>query len=162
MIEVMYDCGLRVSELINLKVSNISEKEKYIKVTGKGEKERLIPITESALKNIKIYQDEIRIHLKISEQNKDYLFLNKYGKPISRIMIFKIIKQLKEYCNITKNISPHTFRHSFATHLLEGGADLRVIQEILGHKSITTTEIYTHLDRDYLRAEIIKFHPRSK
>ena len=162
MIEVMYDCGLRVSELINLKVSNISEKEKYIKVTGKGEKERLIPITESALKNIKIYQDEIRIHLKISEQNKDYLFLNKYGKPMSRIMIFKIIKQLKEYCSITKNISPHTFRHSFATHLLEGGADLRVIQEILGHKSITTTEIYTHLDRDYLRAEIIKFHPRSK
>ena len=161
-VEVMYDCGLRVSELINLKISNISEKEKYIKVTGKGEKERLIPITESALKNIKIYQDEIRIHLKVSEQNKDYLFLNKYGRPISRIMIFKIIKQLKESCNITKEISPHTFRHSFATHLLEGGADLRVIQEILGHKSITTTEIYTHLDRDYLRAEIIKFHPRSK
>ncbi len=161
-LEVMYDCGLRVSEVTNLKISNIFIKDQYIKITGKGGQERLVPITSLALKYINIYKNEIRINLNIPEQFKDILFLNKYGKPISRIMIFKIVKKLKEQSNTSKNISPHTFRHSFATHLLEGGADLRVIQEILGHKSITTTEIYTHLDKDYLKSEIIKFHPRSK
>ncbi|TCD00125.1 site-specific tyrosine recombinase XerD [Pedobacter psychroterrae] len=160
-IEVLYGCGLRVSELVNLKISEVYEDEGFIKVIGKGNAERLVPIGSSALKLLKIYLHEIRVHNKIKEGYQDYIFLNNSGKNLSRIYVFKTIKALAEKAGINKSISPHTFRHSFATHLIEGGADLRAVQEMLGHVSITTTEIYTHLDRSYLKEVITTFHPRS-
>lgn len=161
MLEVLYGCGLRVSELINLKLSNLYLNIDFIKVTGKGDKERLVPIGSEAVKYLNIYLNEQRVHLNIKPGKEDFVFLNRRGSPLSRVMIFIIIKDLAEKIGLKKSISPHTFRHSFATHLIEGGADLRAIQEMLGHESITTTEIYTHLDRDYLRDTIIQFHPRS-
>lgn len=161
MLETLYSCGLRVSELVNLKISNLFFNEDYIKVTGKGDKERLVPIGSVAIKQIEIYKDEVRCHLPIKKDNEDFLFLNNRGSKISRIHVFTTIKTLAFKARIKKKISPHTFRHSFASHLIEGGADLRAVQEMLGHESITTTEIYTHLDRDYLKEAIIRFHPRS-
>ena len=160
-LETLYSCGLRVTELINLKISNINFKEGYIKVIGKGDKERLTPIGSNALKYISIYINEVRIHQKISKNHEDFVFLNNRGSKLSRVMIFTLIKRIVDKVGIKKKVSPHTFRHSFATHLIEGGADLRAVQEMLGHESITTTEIYTHLDRDYLRSNIMQFHPRS-
>lgn len=160
-LETLYSCGLRVTELINLKISNINFKEGYIKVIGKGDKERLTPIGSNALKYISIYVNEVRIHQKISKNQEDFVFLNNRGSKLSRVMIFTLIKIIVDKVGIKKKVSPHTFRHSFATHLIEGGADLRAVQEMLGHESITTTEIYTHLDRDYLRSNIMQFHPRS-
>ncbi len=161
MLETLYGCGLRVTELVTLKLSNFHSQVGFIKIIGKGDKERLVPIGSVAIKNIKIYVEEIRCHLKIQQGSEDFVFLNKNGKPLSRVMVFLVIKQLSEKISLKKSISPHTFRHSFATHLIEGGADLRAVQEMLGHESITTTEIYTHLDRDFLRASIIKHHPRA-
>jgi integrase/recombinase XerD len=161
MLEVLYGCGLRVSELTNLKLSNLSLSVDFIKVTGKGDKERLVPIGSEAIKYLSIYINEHRVHLDIKPGKEDYVFLNRRGSPLSRVMVFLIIKELAEKIHLKKSISPHTFRHSFATHLIEGGADLRAVQEMLGHESITTTEIYTHLDRDYLRDTIIQYHPRS-
>jgi len=161
MLETLYSCGLRVSELVNLKISSLFFNEDYIKVTGKGDKERLVPIGSVAIKQIEIYKDEVRCHLPIKKDNEDFLFLNNRGSKISRIHVFTTIKDLAFKARIKKKISPHTLRHSFATHLIEGGADLRAVQEMLGHESITTTEIYTHLDRDYLKEAIIRFHPRS-
>ena len=160
-LEVLYSCGLRVSELVNLKLSNIRFNEGYVKVLGKGNKERYAPIGSSALKYLKIYLKEVRIHQNIKKDSEDIVFLNRRGKKLTRVMIFTIIKQLAEKIGLKKKISPHTFRHSFATHLIEGGADLRAIQEMLGHESITTTEIYTHLDREFLRDAIMTFHPRA-
>ncbi|HVX49937.1 MAG TPA: tyrosine recombinase, partial [Chitinophagaceae bacterium] len=161
-LETMYSCGLRVSEVINLKISCLHLDVGFIRVIGKGDKERLVPIGTDAIKYIKIYKDTIRVHCTIQKHCDDILFLSKFGKALSRVMIFYIIKNLAQKAGITKNISPHTFRHSFATHLVEGGADLRAVQEMLGHESITTTEIYTHLDRDYLRATLTQFHPAFK
>lgn len=161
MLETLYSSGLRVSELINLKISNIHEDIGFLRVIGKGSKERLVPIGRSALKHIKIFRDEIRIHLDVKQGFEDHLFVTKRGKSISRVMVFMIIKDLAAKIGLKKTISPHTFRHSFATHLIEGGADLRAVQEMLGHESITTTEIYTHLDRDYLKQVITQYHPRS-
>ncbi len=161
MIETLYGCGLRVSELTGLKISNLYLDIDFIKIVGKGNKERLVPIGSDATKYLRIFINEIRVHINIKPGNEDFVFLNNRGNPISRVMVFIIIKDLAEKAGITKNISPHTFRHSFATHLIEGGADLRAVQEMLGHESITTTEIYTHLDRDYLRETITQFHPRS-
>ncbi|WP_324288436.1 site-specific tyrosine recombinase [Pedobacter sp. SL55] len=161
MMEVLYGCGLRVSELTDLKISNIFEESEFIKVIGKGNKERIVPIGATALKFIKIYIEEVRVHAKIKKGNEDYIFLNRFGTKLSRISIFNLIKSLAVAAGIKKSISPHTLRHSFATHLIEGGADLRAIQEMLGHASITTTEIYTHLDRDYLKTVITQFHPRA-
>jgi integrase/recombinase XerD len=160
-LEVLYSCGLRVSELTNLKLSNIRFKEGYVKVVGKGNKERFAPIGSSAIKFLNIYLNEIRNHQDIKKGSEDIVFLNRRGNKLTRVMIFTIIKQLAEKIGMKKKISPHTFRHSFATHLIEGGADLRAIQEMLGHESITTTEIYTHLDREYLREAIMQFHPRA-
>ncbi len=160
-IETLYSCGLRVSELINLQLSNINFKEGYIKVIGKGDKERLAPIGGRALKYLTIYINEVRNHQNIKKGHEDIVFLNNRGAKITRVMIFLIIQKLKEVIGLKKKISPHTFRHSFATHLIEGGANLRAVQEMLGHESINTTEIYTHLDKDYLRSNIIQFHPRS-
>ncbi|MBT7481523.1 MAG: site-specific tyrosine recombinase XerD [Flavobacteriales bacterium] len=160
-LEVLYSCGLRVSELTNLKLSNIRFKEGYVKVVGKGNKERFAPIGGIAIKFLKIYLKEIRTHQDIKKGSEDIVFLNRRGKQLTRVMIFTIIKDLSIKIGMKKKISPHTFRHSFATHLIEGGADLRAIQEMLGHESITTTEIYTHLDREYLRDAILQFHPRS-
>lgn len=160
-LEVLYSCGLRVSELTNLKLSNIRFKEGYVKILGKGNKERFAPIGSSAIKFLNIYLNEIRNHQDIKKGSEDIVFLNRRGNKITRVMIFTIIKQLAEKIGMKKKISPHTFRHSFATHLIEGGADLRAIQEMLGHESITTTEIYTHLDREYLRETIMQFHPRA-
>ena len=160
-LETLYSCGLRVSELTNLKLSNIRFKEGYIKVVGKGNKERFAPIGSSAIKFLKIYINEIRNHQNIKKGSEDIVFLNRRGNKLTRVMIFTIIKQLAEKIGLKKKISPHTFRHSFATHLIEGGADLRAIQEMLGHESITTTEIYTHLDREFLRDAIMTFHPRA-
>jgi len=160
-LETLYSCGLRVSELVNLKLSNLHTEIGFVKVTGKGDKERLVPMGSVAIKFIKIYLKEIRNHQKIHSGAEDVVFLNKRGNRLSRVMIFTIIKQLSQKINLKKSISPHTFRHSFATHLIEGGADLRAVQEMLGHESITTTEIYTHLDRDYLRQSIIQHHPRA-
>ena len=162
MLETLYGCGLRVSELISLQISNLYFKDGFIKITGKGDKERLVPIGDTAVKNINIYKDEVRNHLKIKKESTDILFLNRRGSKLTRVMVFLIIKDLAERIGLKKTISPHTFRHSFATHLIEGGADLRAVQEMLGHESITTTEIYTHLDREYLRASILQFHPRSE
>jgi integrase/recombinase XerD len=160
-IEVMYGCGLRVSELTDLKISGLYPQIEFIKVIGKGNKERLIPIGAVALKLLDIYINQIRVHANIKKGNEDYIFLNRFGAKLSRISIFNLIKSLAVQSGIKKNISPHTLRHSFATHLIEGGADLRAVQEMLGHSSITTTEIYTHIDRDYLREVITQFHPRS-
>jgi integrase/recombinase XerD len=161
-IETLYGCGLRVSELVNLKLTNLFFEEGFIKVIGKGNKERLVPIGNMAMKQIKIYCEEIRNKSKIHKGEEDNVFLNNRGKQISRVMIFIIIKKLAQAAGVKKVISPHTFRHSFATHLIEGGADLRAVQEMLGHSSITTTEIYTHLDRDYLRSNLLSFHPLYK
>ncbi len=161
MAETLYSAGLRVSELVNLKISNIYDDIGFLRILGKGNKERLTPIGKSALKFIKSYQYEVRNHVHIKPGHEDYLFLNKLGSRISRVSIFTLIKNLALRAGIRKKISPHTFRHSFATHLIEGGADLRAVQEMLGHESITTTEIYTHLDRDYLKQMIKEFHPRS-
>jgi len=160
-LETLYSCGLRVSELVNLKISNLYFNDEFIKVVGKGDKERLVPIGSVAIKQINIYKNEIRSHISVKKEHEDVLFLNRRGAKLSRVMVFTIIKQLAFKIGLKKHISPHTFRHSFATHLIEGGADLRAVQEMLGHESITTTEIYTHLDRDYLRQAIIQFHPRS-
>jgi integrase/recombinase XerD len=159
-LETLYSCGLRVSELIGLKLSNISIKEQFIKVEGKGSKERLIPISKSTIKLITDYRSHYRRHLSIDHKHQDTLFLNRRGRGLSRVMIFTIIKDLCRKAGIKKDISPHTFRHSFATHLVEGGADLRAVQEMLGHESITTTEIYTHLDRSYIKETLITYHPR--
>ncbi len=161
MLEILYSCGLRVSELITLKLSNISFTEGFIKVVGKGNKERLAPIGSTALKYLNIYLNEVRNHQAIKKGHEDIVFLNRRGKQLTRVMIFTIIKQLAEKISLKKKISPHTFRHSFATHLIQGGADLRAVQEMLGHESITTTEIYTHLDKEYLKEAIISFHPRA-
>lgn len=160
-LEVLYGCGLRVSELSDLRISNIHADNEYIRVIGKGNKERIVPIGQIALKYIDIYLNEVRVHLNIKKGQEDYVFLSRLGKRLSRISIFNLVKSLAQAAGIRKSISPHTFRHSFATHLIEGGADLRAVQEMLGHVSITTTEIYTHLDRDYLRSVIIRFHPRN-
>ena len=160
-IETLYSCGLRVSELINLRLSNVHFKESYLKVIGKGDKERLAPIGGRATQYLKIYINKVRNHQVIKKGHENFIFLNNRGSKLTRVMIFLIIQKLKKMTGLKKKISPHTFRHSFATHLIEGGADLRAVQEMLGHESITTTEIYTHLDKDYLRSNIIQFHPRS-
>ena len=161
-LEVLYGCGLRVTELIELKISEIYWKEGFIRIIGKGNKERLVPLGKTASKHLKIYFNEIRVHQKIDSQFVDHVFINKNGRKLSRVMIFKIIKRLTEKAGIQKNVSPHTLRHSFATHLVEGGADLRAVQEMLGHQSITTTEIYTHLDKNYLKQNILDYHPLEK
>ena len=160
-IETLYGCGLRVSELINLKLSNWYKNDGFIKVIGKGNKERLIPIGNVTFKVLKIYVDEVRCHLSIQKGQEDYIFLSKRGKHLSRVSIFNIVKELAEKAQIKKNISPHTFRHSFATELIERGANLRAVQEMLGHESITTTQLYTHINREFLRQSIISHHPRS-
>lgn len=160
-IETLYSCGLRVSELVNLKFSQLYFDEGFIKVIGKGNKERLVPVSPSVKKEIQIYNDSFRRHQKIQPGNESIVFLNRRGAQLTRVMIFTIIKRLAEQLGMKKSISPHTFRHSFATHMLEGGANLRAIQEMLGHESITTTEIYTHLDQSFLREAIISFHPRN-
>ena len=159
-LETLYSCGLRVSELCNLKLSDLYLNENFIKVEGKGSKQRLVPISPRAVKEINLYFPD-RNQMKIKPGFEDFLFISNFGKNISRIMVFHLIKELAEKADITKNISPHTFRHSFATHLLEGGANLRAIQSMLGHESIATTEIYTHIDRHRLRSEIIEHHPRN-
>ena len=161
-LETLYGCGLRVSEVVNLRISSLFMDVGFIKVIGKGDKERLVPIGSDAIKYINLYKNNIRVHIPLKPGNEDILFLNRRGAKLSRVMIFLIIKQLAKQAGITKNISPHTFRHSFATHLVEGGADLRAVQEMLGHESITTTEIYTHLDRDFLRNTLQQFHPAFK
>ncbi|WP_039866031.1 site-specific tyrosine recombinase XerD [Pedobacter sp. BAL39] len=161
MLEVLYGCGLRVSELIQMKISNIFINSEFIKVVGKGDKERIIPIGSAALKYIMMYINEVRIEVPIKKGQEDFVFLNRRGTALTRMLIFNMIKGLAKDAGIQKNISPHTFRHSFATHLIEGGADLRAVQEMLGHSSITTTEIYTHLDRNYLKEVVTTFHNRS-
>ena len=160
-LETLYSCGLRVSEAVNLRISCIYLADGFVRIIGKGDKERLVPIGADASKYINLYLNDIRVHLNVQPGNEDILFLNRRGRKLSRVMIFLIVKELTKLAEIKKNISPHTFRHSFATHLVEGGADLRAVQEMLGHESITTTEIYTHLDRDYLRSAILQFHPRA-
>ena len=160
-VETLYSCGLRVSELINLSFQNLYLDIGFIKVIGKASKERLVPIGSSAIKYIKVYNEDYRNFIKVKEGNEGFLFLNRRGAKITRNMIFIIIKKIAQKLNLRKNISPHTFRHSFATHLIEGGADLRAVQEMLGHESITTTEIYTHLNKEYLREVVKKYHPRS-
>lgn len=161
-LEFLYGCGLRVSELTGLKISDIRFNEGFLSVIGKGNKQRLVPVGQKALKQLDIYIHQIRSHIPVQRGFEDIIFLNNRGKGLSRVMIFYIIKDLAEKAGVRKTISPHTFRHSFATHLIEGGADLRAVQEMLGHSSITTTEIYTHLDRDYLRSNILQYHPRAK
>jgi integrase/recombinase XerD len=161
MLETLYSSGLRVSELLDLKLSNLYEDMGFLKVAGKGDKERLVPIGRDALKHIQLYREGVRCHLTIKKGHEDYVFLNRRGAKLTRVMVFTIIKDLAVKAGIQKTVSPHTFRHSFATHLIEGGADLRAVQEMLGHESITTTEIYTHLDRDYLKQVIRDYHPRS-
>lgn len=161
-LETMYSCGLRVSEVVNLKISGLYLDVGFLRVTGKGDKERLVPIGSDAIKCIKIYKEKIRVHQPIQVGAEDFLFLNRRGNKLSRVMIFYIIKDLALKAGITKTISPHTFRHSFATHLVEGGADLRAVQEMLGHESITTTEIYTHLDSHFLKDTLQRFHPGFK
>lgn len=162
MLETLYGCGLRVSELCGLRVSWLHFGEGFVRVIGKGDKERLIPISPEAMKQIGVYRDEERIHLPVQRKAEDLLFLNARGGGLSRVSVFNLVKKLALKAGVKKVISPHTFRHSFATHLVEGGADLRAVQEMLGHASITTTEIYTHLDREYLRSNILQFHPRAK
>ena len=161
-LETLYSCGLRVSEIVNLKISCLYLDVGFIRVIGKGDKERLVPIGSDAIKFITIYKENNRVHNKVKMGHEDFLFLNRGGSKLSRVMIFLILKDLAKKAAITKNISPHTFRHSFATHLVEGGADLRAVQEMLGHESITTTEIYTHLDRAFLRTTLQQFHPAFK
>jgi len=161
-IETLFSCGLRVSELVGLHVSDVFFKDEFVKVTGKGNKERLVPIGDTALKALGLYIDQVRVHMKVQKKFEDTVFLNVMGTAFSRISVFKLIKQLAQKAGIHKTISPHTFRHSFATCLVEGGADLRAVQQMLGHESITTTEIYTHLDRRYLQETIALYHPRSK
>lgn len=161
-LELLYSSGLRVSESVNIKISNLFFDVGFIKVIGKGDKERLVPIGDSAIKHINIYKNEIRVHMNIKKDFENFLFLNKFGKSLSRISIFNFIKEAVLKAGIKKTVSPHTFRHSFASHLIEGGADLRAVQEMLGHASITTTEIYTHLDRDYLRESLMTHHPLYK
>ena len=161
-LETLYSCGLRVSEAVNLRISCLFLDVGFIRVIGKGDKERLVPIGTDAAKYINIYRNNIRVHIPVKPGNEDMLFLNRRGSKLSRVMIFLIIKDLAMQAGIKKNISPHTFRHSFATHLVEGGADLRAVQEMLGHESITTTEIYTHLDREFLRNTLQQFHPAFK
>lgn len=161
-LETLYSCGIRVSELVELKISQLFFEEKFIKVIGKGNKERLVPIGNTALKYIRQYIEFVRIHIVIKKGYEDYVFLNKQGKNLSRISIFTIVKKAAENVNISFEISPHTFRHSFATHLIEGGADLRAVQEMLGHESITTTELYTHLNKSFLKETLENFHPAYK
>ena len=161
MLETLYGCGLRVSELINLKISDLFFREDFIKVTGKGDKQRFVPISNINKKYIDIYQKQVRVHQTVQKGSEDILFLNRRGKQLTRAMIFTIIKQLAIKIDLGKNISPHTFRHSFATHLLENGADLRAIQQMLGHESITTTEVYMHVDRSHLTYVMNKYHPRN-
>lgn len=161
-LETLYSCGLRVTEAVNLRISCLHLDLGFIRVIGKGDKERLVPIGSDAIKYINIYRNQIRVHVNLKPGNDDILFLNRRGSKLSRVMIFLIIKDLAGKANIKKTISPHTFRHSFATHLVEGGADLRAVQEMLGHESITTTEIYTHLDREFLRTTLQQFHPAFK
>ena len=160
-IETLYGCGLRVSELTGLKITDVYFKEQFVKVIGKGNKERLVPIGNTALKHINLYLDNSRMQVQAKKGDEDIIFLNRRGGRLSRTMIFLIVKELGEKAGIRKSISPHTFRHSFATHLVEGGADLRAVQEMLGHESIITTEIYTHLDREYLKSVIQLYHPRA-
>ena len=161
-IETLFSCGLRVSELVGLHISDIFFKDEFVKVTGKGNKERLVPIGDQALTALQIYIQQVRVHMKVNKKFEDTVFLNLMGSAFSRISVFKLIKQLAEKAGIQKTISPHTFRHSFATCLVEGGADLRAVQQMLGHESITTTEIYTHLDKRYLQETIALYHPRAK
>ncbi len=161
-IETLYSCGLRVSELVDLKITGLHFDEGYISVFGKGNKQRLVPISDKAICEINLYLDNYRKHLKINKSFVNHVFLNHRGQKLSRVMIFNIIKQLAAKAGIDKNISPHTFRHSFASHLVDGGADLRAVQDMLGHESITTTEIYTHLNFDYLRSAVTDFHPRGR
>ena len=158
-LETMYSCGLRVSEVVNLRLSNLYLDVGFIRVIGKGDKERLVPVGADAVKQILLYRNTVRVHQKIQPGHEDIIFLNRRGAALTRVMIFIMLKELVKKAGIRKNISPHTFRHSFATHLVEGGADLRAVQEMLGHESITTTEIYTHLDRAFLRETLEKFHP---
>jgi integrase/recombinase XerD len=159
MVEMLYSCGLRVSELVNLKISQLYFDVGFIRVLGKGDKERLVPVGSSAVKYVKIYLKNIRVHISVKPGNEDVVFLNRRGSKLTRVMVFLIIKDLAKKAGIKKTISPHTFRHSFATHLVEGGADLRAVQEMLGHENITTTQIYTHLDREFLRKTLEQFHP---
>ncbi len=161
-LETMYSCGLRVSETVNLTISQLYLEAGFIRVIGKGDKERLVPIGKSAVKFINIYKNQLRVHIQPQPGSEDILFLNNRGTRLSRVMIFLIIKDLTHKAGIKKTVSPHTFRHSFATHLVEGGADLRAVQEMLGHESITTTEIYTHLDREFLKKTLENFHPAYK
>ena len=161
-VEVMYGCGLRVSEVVTLKISNLYFDDGFIRVVGKGDKERLVPIGEMASKQVKLYLDGPRKHLKIQKGEENYVFLNRRGHHLTREMVFMLVKKWAKEAGIEKSISPHTFRHSFATHLIEGGADLRAVQQMLGHESITTTEIYTHLDHDYIRSNIASYHPRYR
>jgi integrase/recombinase XerD len=161
-LETLYCCGLRVSELCDLKISQIFYEEGFVRVIGKGNKERLIPFAESVKKELNLYYDAMRKHMEIARGHEDFVFLNRRGKQLTRVMIFTIIKDLAEKAGIKKNISPHTFRHSFATHLLEGGANLRAIQDMLGHESILTTEIYTHVSNQAQREAILKYHPRNQ
>ncbi len=163
MLETMYSCGLRVSELISIRLSNLFLEAGFVKVLGKGNKERLVPIGATAVKHINLYKDHVRNHMEVIKKgNEDILFLNRRGTSLSRVMVFMILKELGEKTGLKQSIHPHTLRHSFATHLVEGGADLRAVQEMMGHKSITTTEIYTHLDRGYLRQTLEQYHPRFK
>ena len=161
-IETLYSCGLRVTELVNLRITNMFFKDGFIKVTGKGSKQRLVPISDTAIRYIEEYFDHVRNHIVPVKGAENIVFLNRRGNKLSRVMIFMLLKDLVQRSGIKKQVSPHTLRHSFATHLVEGGADLRAVQEMLGHESIMTTEIYTHLDRKYLREAIIEFHPRSR
>ncbi|WP_297095296.1 site-specific tyrosine recombinase XerD [uncultured Draconibacterium sp.] len=161
MLETLYSCGLRVSELVNLKMTNLFFEQGFIKIEGKAGKERLVPVSGRAIEEINKYLGNYRKNLRVNKDSENILFLNRRGRKLSRVMIFTIIKNLAAKVNLDKKISPHTFRHSFATHLINGGADLRAVQEMLGHESILTTEIYTHLDKDYLKSTIHQFHPRS-
>lgn len=161
MLETLYGCGLRVSELVNLKISDLYFSSGFVKIIGKGDKQRLVPVGSVAEKYIGLYLQNYRKLIAVKKGHEDIVFLNRLGTKLSRVMIFNIIKELAVKTGLKKNISPHTFRHSFATHLIEGGADLRAVQDMLGHESITTTEIYTHLNREYLRSAILQFHPRS-
>lgn len=161
-IETLYGCGLRVSELTGLEMNHLHPDERYIQVTGKGNKQRLVPIHEEALHHLMLYLSECRSQLKVKTDSKHLVFLNLRGGALSRVSVFQLVKKLAESAGISKNVSPHTFRHSFATHLVQNGADLRVVQELLGHESILTTEIYTHLDRKHLAAVVKKYHPRNQ
>lgn len=161
-LETLYGCGLRVSELCTLRISWLHFNDGFVRVIGKGDKERLVPISPEAMNQIEVYRRDERVHLPVMKASEDILFLNARGGGLSRVSVFNLVKKLAVKAGVTKVISPHTFRHSFATHLVEGGADLRAVQEMLGHASITTTEIYTHLDREYLRSNILQFHPRAR